>query len=135
MENLEYGEHVCKPIRKWVNSIAKILKTKPTVTDVEIIQRDILKIKRKRFNSDIVLYVVDAYVLGEGATLEIIENNPEINCILVCSNWNQYTESAKKLAKEYKVGLFTLSELMGAIYYNGRKFIEYEPPKKNDRKF
>ena len=64
MENLEYGEHVCKPIREWVNSIAKTLKTKPTVTDVEIIQRDILKIKRKRFNSDIVLYVVDAYVFG-----------------------------------------------------------------------
>lgn len=135
MDNLEYGEHVNKPIRDWVKTIARTLKTKPTVTDVEIIQTDILKIKRKGFNSDILLFVVDAYVLGEGATLEIIEDNPNINCILVCSNWNEYTESAKELAKEYKVGLFTLSELMGAIYYNGKRFIEYELPKRNDRKF
>lgn len=135
MESIEYGEGISKPIRSWVRTIATRLKDKPTVIDVEIIQMDILKIKRKSFYSDIVLYVVDAYSLGEGATLEIIENNPSVNCILVCSNWNQYTEDAKNIAMEYGVGLFKFNELMGAIYHRGNKFIEYELPDRDDAYF
>ena len=135
MKNLEYGEGIRRPISGWVKSIAERLKSIRTVRDVEIVHRDILKIKRKMLYSDIILYVVDAYSLGEGDVFEIIQDNPSINCILVCSNWNHYSEDAEKLAMEYGVGLFKLSELMGAMNYNGSRFLEYKPPKRDDEDF
>jgi len=129
---MEYGERIKKPLPQWVHQLARSLETKPTVSRVEYCDEEqILKVYKKKFHKDLVIYLVDAYVLGEGATLEIIRDNPNINTILVISKWNQYTSKAKQLAKEKGIALFTYNELMGAVYYNGKSYLDYMPPEKD----
>lgn len=128
---MEYGERIVKPLPQGIQQLVERLETKPTVKRVEYIEEQILKAHRKNFHNDLTIYVVDAYVLGEGATLEIIRDNPNINTILVLSNWNQYASKAKKLAKEYNIALFTYNELMGAVYYNGKSYLDYIPPERD----
>lgn len=132
MGELYYGERVREPWKRGTDNLINALKFKDTVIDVEVINNQILKVIRKGIYSDIILYIVDAYVLGEGATLEIISDDPQINAILVISNWNEYTYEAKELAKSKNIALFTFAELMGAIYYNGEKFINYKTPERNE---
>lgn len=128
---MEYGERIVKPLPQGIQQLVERLETKPTVKRVEYIEEQILKVYRENLHNDLIIYVVDAYVLGEGDTFEIIKDNPNINTILVLSLWNQYTSKAKKLAKEYNIALFTYSELMGAVYYNGMSYLDYIPPKRD----
>lgn len=128
---MEYGERIVKPLPQGIQQLVEILETKPTVKRVEYIKEQILIARRKNFHNDLTIYVVDAYVLGEGATHEIISNNSGINTILVLSRWNQYSSKAKKLAKEYNIALFTYNELMGAVYYNGKSYLDYIPPERD----
>ncbi|WP_160693134.1 hypothetical protein [Clostridium sp. C2-6-12] len=132
MGELYYGERVRKPWSRGTENLINALKFKDTVVEVKVIDEQILKIMRKDMYSDILLYIVDAYVLGEGATLKIISDNPQINAILVVSNWNEYTHEAKELARLKNIAVFTFKELMGAIYYNGEKFINYKTPEHNN---
>lgn len=133
MGELYYGERIVTPLSQGVSYLIDLLKMKDTVKEVKSVNQQTLKIIRKDMYSDIILYIVDAYVLGEGATFEILKNNPSINAILVLSNWNEYTPVAKELAQSKNVALFTFKELMGAIYYNGENFINYTSPQR-DRK-
>ncbi|PGS96098.1 hypothetical protein COC98_19070 [Bacillus anthracis] len=132
MGELYYGEGLKKPLSNGVDFLVKRLESKPTVTKVTRLEYDILEIERTGTYSNLIIYLIDAYVLGEGAALEIIENNPKINTILVISLWNQYTSKAKELAKDYGVAIFTFNELMGAVFYNGKSYINYLPYAKNE---
>lgn len=126
-----YGERILKPLNQGVQQLVSILETKPTVNRVEYLSDQILKVYRSGIHENLIIYAVDAYVLGEGATLEIIQKNPGINTILVMSLWNQYVGKAKLLAKEHNVALFTFNELMGAVYYSGKSYLDYKPPVKD----
>jgi hypothetical protein len=128
---MEYGERILKPLPQGIQQLVERLEKKPTVKRVEYIEEQILKVYRKNLHNNLIIYVVDAYVLGEGDTLEIIRDNPNINTILVLSMWNQYTSKAKKLAKENNIALFTYNELMGAVYYNGKSYVDYIPPERD----
>ncbi len=128
---MEYGERIKKPNPLRVNQLVEMLEAKPTVSRVEYYDEQTLKVYRTGLRKELIIYLVDAYSLGEGATLEIIRNNSNINTILVVSLWNQYASKAKQLAKEHGIALFTYNELMGAVFYNGRKYLDYIPPEKD----
>jgi hypothetical protein len=128
---MEYGERVVKPLPQAVRQLSERLIIKPTVENVEYIKNQILKVSRTAPHDDLIIYIVDAYVLGEGDTFEIIRDNPTINTILVLSQWNEYTHDADKLAKENGVAVFTYSELMGAVYYYGKRYLDYVSPERD----
>jgi|GEM_PF-6506889 len=128
---MNYGERVVKPLPQAVRQLSERLMMKSTVKNVEFINNQILKVSRTAPHDDLIIFIVDAYVLGEGDTFEIIKNNPTINTILALSLWNQYTYDAKTLAKENGVAVFTYSELMGAVYYYGKRYLDYVSPKKD----
>lgn len=128
---MEYGERIVKPLPQAVRQLSERLIIKPTVENVEYVNNQILKVSRKAPHDDLIIYIVDAYVLGEGDTFEIIRDNPTINTILVLSLWNEYTYNSKKMAKENGVAVFTYSELMGAVYYYGKRYLDYISPKKD----
>ncbi|WHX40607.1 hypothetical protein QNH36_23720 [Mesobacillus sp. AQ2] len=132
MGELYYGEGLKKPLANGVDFLVKRLESKPTVTKVTRLDYHILEVERTGTFSNLNIYLIDAYVLGEGAALEIIENNPKINTILVISLWNQYASKAKELAKDYGVAIFTFNELMGAVFYNGESYINYLPSAKDE---
>lgn len=127
-----YGERIMHPLSQALITLKERLESKQNVKSAEYIETNILEVKRRNFQSKLVLYIVDAYVLGEGATLEIIEKNPNINTIIVVSLWNEYTTKAKKLAREHNIALFTFNELMGAVFFSGSSYLDYYPRGKDE---
>ena len=45
------------------------------------------------------------------------------------SAWNSYTQEADLYCKSQGKGLFCFREFMGALNYDGKKFINYRPKK------
>ena len=61
---------------------------------------------------------------------EITSSHDGITCIVTMSMWNSYSSDAKEYAKERGIGLFRFGEFMGALYYEGNKFLDYIPPER-----
>jgi hypothetical protein len=74
------------------------------------------------------LLLLSEYTLGLATLLKAQGEFPDVNCIIVGSDWNAYTQDAKQHSLGNSFGLFTFSEFFGAIHYE--KFYEYA--KKDD---
>ena len=106
----------------------------PFCIDVKKCDTQVYKILR-RGKSDLVVFLTNIYIVGEADVYEIISNYPEIDTIVTISNWNSYSDSAKQVAKENRVALFRMDEFQGAIHYDGQRYIDYEPPKRDEYDF
>ncbi|MGC4019223.1 MAG: hypothetical protein QM793_08395 [Muricomes sp.] len=76
--------------------------------------------------------MTNIYIVSETDVEEILLSFPEIDCIVTVSAWNSYTGQAKILSISKGIGLFKFKEFLGALYYDDRKFINYEPPKRDE---
>lgn len=101
---------------------------------VEMCDQQIYKISR-RGKSDLIVFLTNIYIVGEADVYEIMLSHQEVNTIVTISNWNSYSNEAKKLAKENGIALFRMNEFQGAIYYDGQRYIDYEPPKRDENNF
>lgn len=111
----EYGLRIMKPYKSAIEFLADNLKNKAVVKDFLRISEQKYKIVLKK-GRDLIVYIVDAYVLGQGATMEIVEKNSDINAILVISSWDEYTPQAQEAANKRGVRIFTFNELMYYLY-------------------
>lgn len=112
------------------------IKNHYKVKNIEVLQREffyaLLEIERSGTLPNLQVYVADVYILTADDVAQIVSKYPGINSIVVISNWNQYTDKAKELAKEYNVGVFTFIEFMRALNYGGEKFLETGNPKETE---
>lgn len=98
------------------------------VENAEIAEQDfyhaIIHINRIETYPSLIAYIADVYILTASDVSEILDKYQEVNCIVVISNWNHYTEMAKYEARMNKVGVFTLSEFLEAMKFHGKRFLE-----------
>lgn len=81
--------------------------------------------------SDVRVWVCDVYTLGVADYMAIRMSDPNIDCVVTMSGYNQYTPQAKAQGLSDNVGVFKFGDLMGALHREGEDFVAYEPPKKN----
>ncbi|HEU5023910.1 MAG TPA: hypothetical protein VFV01_03215 [Spirillospora sp.] len=82
---------------------------------------------------DICVYLTNKYILGVADVMEILEIAPESTCIVSTMDYNQYTPEAKLYARERDVGLFKSKEFLGAVHYEGSRFLDYLSPEQRER--
>jgi hypothetical protein len=104
------------------------MKRHDKVESVEILRSQVYRIDRVDGMPPVIAYVGDIYTVGQADVIEISSEHEEVNCIVAVSNWNEYTEEAKRFALDRKIGLFTLTEFMGAL--NWTTFWKYSKKKK-----
>ena len=111
-------------------------KSNRNVKDVEVLIRDytfgLLQVERTGRLSTLKVYIADIYILTAEKVLAIISEHPDINCIVVTSIWNSYTDMAKELAQEQNIGVFTQKEFKVALNYYGKLFLETGNPTKTE---
>ncbi|OJW72065.1 MAG: hypothetical protein BGO68_00810 [Candidatus Amoebophilus sp. 36-38] len=100
------------------------------VTSSEEIAEVRYLIKREK-KSEIRVFLTNLYIVGIADVYEIIQEFPDVDCIVTMSAWNSYSEQAKMLCKDNKIGLFTYSEYYAALRYDSEEFYNYEPPKED----
>lgn len=103
------------------------VRTKPIVEHLIELMPQLYVIKRRHKN-DLIVHITNLYIVSEADVHEILAEESHINCIVTVSAWNGYSLQAKEMCKEMDIGLFTFREFMGAIYYDGREFLDYVHP-------
>ena len=115
-------------LREGISYFQRAVKSHDMVTEVYIddicYYKAIATIQRKYGIEDLKAYIADVYILTASDVAEVMERYPDIDCIVVISNWNQYTDLAKENAKMLGVGVFTLKQFLAALNYEGRKFLD-----------
>jgi len=91
-------------------------------TQIFVVERD------KR--DTLTIYLTNIYIVSEANVFDVQRRHPGVNCIVTISAWNRYTDEAKEVAKGQGIGLFRLSEFMGALYYDKQRFLDYVTPEK-----
>ena len=102
------------------------------VTSVKRPGRQVMLVERKD-KSDVKVFLTDIYILGLADVYEILAIAPDVNAILAISNWNHYTGEAKNYCRQKNIALFTFKELLGAIHYDGKEFLDYPDSNRNKR--
>lgn len=67
-------------------------------------------------SSIIFVFVSNYYALSVSDYYEITSEY-QIDCLITISNWNRVTQEAYELGISNGVGVFTMSEFMGALHY------------------
>jgi len=73
--------------------------------------------------------LTDIYTIGLAQLLDAIKRVPGVNCVVTAGDWNGYTVEAKDHALQNEIGLFTVSEFFGALWW--KNLHEYH--KKDDK--
>jgi hypothetical protein len=109
-----------------VSHVKHTLPTHSRVVSVENICEQELLIRRTGKLSPIRFVVATIYTLGQVDVRKILQYHPDTQAILNLGGYNQYSSAAKSLATNSGVGLFTYGELMGALNFEGRRFLSYQ---------
>lgn len=93
----------------------------------------LVTIRRKGLYSNIKAYIADVYILTMDDVSEILNTFPDINCIVVISSWDHYTDLAKQEARRNGVGVFTLTEFREALNFRGEEFLDTGSARKTEQ--
>ncbi|HUZ72227.1 MAG TPA: hypothetical protein VMU87_04520 [Stellaceae bacterium] len=126
----DHGYYEKRPRPESRKKLIEYLGTNPVVSGIEELDYQVLRIARDG-KSALTVFLTNNYIVSQADVLEMIAAQPDINAIITMSAWNQYTGDAKDECKRRKMGLFTFKEFLGAVYYEGQKFVEYVPPDPN----
>lgn len=111
-------------IRFALSSIKRQKNVVSASLETEEFYRAIVNIKRRGFYPNLKVYIADVYVLTASDVIEVIDNYPSVNCIVVISNWDHYTNLAKEEGLKNSLGIFTIDEFLEALNYRGKEFLD-----------
>ena len=116
-----------QPWQQHQDYLLKRLNGLPVVSSVKAFSRFRYVVSRPG-KTELLLYLTNKYILSVADVIEILDEAPETNCIASTMDYNQYSPEAKAHCMDLGVGLFRVVELLGAVYYDNEKFLEYVPP-------
>ncbi|WP_139327480.1 hypothetical protein [Microbacterium sp. RURRCA19A] len=125
----EHGYYEKRPRPEQMVFLVEKLSTNPVVEEVFQIDEHHIILNRGN-KTELRIYLSNKYILSVADVIEIMKASPQINCIVSTMNYNQYSPEAKAYCRERQVGLFKSVELLGAVYHDGEKFLDYMPPRR-----
>ncbi|HVE44893.1 MAG TPA: hypothetical protein VNC84_07165 [Gammaproteobacteria bacterium] len=93
----------------------KILSSHDKISRFSEIDPQQFNIERGQGLSSVMVYLSGFYIIGIADCMDIIEEYSDVNCIVTSSSWKSYTKDAKEYASSKRIGLFDISEFMGAL--------------------
>jgi len=127
----ELGKYAKVPRPESVALLLKYLMSNKTIADIEHPEEQIFIIHRNG-KSDLKTFLTNIYIVSLADVCEIMALVPDLQVIITLSAWNSYTNDAKEYCKKQQIGLFKFKEFLGAVYYDGKNFLDYISPE--DRK-
>jgi hypothetical protein len=128
----DQGHYEKRPRPESIAALAKYLRSNSVVTSTTQVDEHRFLVERSG-KPKLNLFLTNVYIVGRADVIEILASAPNTNAIVTMSAWNSYSHDAKSYAKAQDVGLFKFSEFIGAVYYVGRRFLDYEPPSDEER--
>jgi hypothetical protein len=117
-------------VDKHVDYARRSLRQHTQVWSVEMICEATMRLRRRGGLSDVIVAVEYEYEFSEEALVGALERHPDADVILNANPNGRPTSAALSHARHAKVPIFRLSELMGALNYDGEQFRSYQPPER-----
>jgi hypothetical protein len=73
----------------------------------------------------VTVFMTDVYEFTVSDYEQLRERFPEVNCIVMASEWNHFTTAAREEARAEGIATFHFKGLMGALNYTGDDFLDY----------
>jgi hypothetical protein len=127
---MAHTEFENRPWRQHRDFLVNGLTSSSVVSKVEALDNFHYVVQRPG-KSELRIYLTNKYILSVTDVMEILEESPDTNCIVSTMEYNQYSPEAKEYCLRQGVGLFRTAELFGAIYQDGRRFLDYVRPDRN----
>ena len=124
----EIGKYKKTPRPESIDLFLKYLSSISVVNNIQHLDNQVIIIQRND-KSNLKVFMTNIYIIGMADVFEILHLVPDIQAIVTMSAWNSYTQEAKDHCINQKIGLFKFKEFLGAVYFEGKKFIYYAPPK------
>lgn len=128
----DQGYYEKRPRPESIAALAKYLESHSVVEKSEQIDAHLFRVVRHA-KPELQLFLTNIYIVSEADVIEILAAAPDTNAIVTMSAWNSYSHDAKAYAKRKGVALFKFTEFLGAVYYVGKRFLDYEPPSEEER--
>ena len=127
MPDSGYYEKIPRP--ESIAHFEKVISDHKMVMMLDKVEEQVYFVLR-RGKPAIKVFLTNIYIVSTTDVFEITSSHDGITCIVTMSMWNSYSSDAKEYAKERGIGLFRFREFMGALYYEGNKFLDYIPPER-----
>jgi hypothetical protein len=122
------GERDPRPfIDKNLGYVMERLDQHSAVASLEMICEASMRLKRKGSLSDVLVAVEYEYEFSEEALVQAIKRHPDATVIINANPNGRATSAAMAHAENAEVTIFGVSELMGALNYDGKQFRSYKP--------
>ena len=109
------------------SSMEYVKRVVPQHSNVRVVrqidQEQLLAIRQDM--SEVRFVAADIYILGVADVRDLLTNFPDIDAIVKTNPNGEYSDEANEAASSAGVGLFTFREFMGALNFNGQRFLEY----------
>jgi hypothetical protein len=122
-----------KARKESIDFFQKAISGHNLVESLEQVDDQSYEINRSRDLSQIRVWLCNVYRVSAADVAEIHAEDPQINAIVTISNWNDVTIEGKEAGEELGIGVFVFNHLMGALNFDGERFVDYKPPER-DRK-
>lgn len=132
----EQGRYERVPRPESMNKLIQYLGTSKAVANVKRESGQVVNIERVK-HSPLRAFMTNVYIVSLANVHEILNEAGELDAIVTMSAWNGYTSEAKDFCIEQNIGLFKFKEFLGAIYYDGNRYLNYISPdeREQDRRF
>lgn len=89
----------------------------------------------RRHGFDVHAFMTPVYILGLADLTRLRMEHPDVNCVLLSSQWNRSTLNAKDAGIDEGVAIFMLGrDIMGALnFHDEEAFLRYGYPSEDDK--
>ena len=123
----EQGRYEKLPRPESIETFIRYLNSNMTVSNIERKGTQVIHVERVN-HPPLLVFMTNIYIVGLADVHEILSETSEVGAIVTMSGWNGYTSEAKLFCKEQGIGLFKFNEFLGAVYYDGKEYLEYISP-------
>ncbi len=123
----EYGKYEKVPRPESIETFIRYLSSNQVVISIKRKGAQLIEIIREG-KSNLKVFMTNIYIVGLADVYEILSEVGNVDAIVTLSAWNSYTQEAKEECRKKDIGLFNFKEFLGAVYYDGQKFVYYIHP-------
>ncbi len=129
----EQGRYEKVPRPESIKKLVEYLQSSNAVESVVRESNQLLVVERVK-HPPLRVFMTNVYIVGLADVHEILAQAGEVGAIVTMSEWNGYTAEAKAFCKEQRIGLFKFKEFLGAVYYDGDRYLNYIPPDEREHR-
>ena len=129
----EQGRYEKVPRPESIKKFVEYLQSSNAVEAVVCESNQLLSVERVK-HPPLRVFMTNAYIVTLVDVHEILAQAGKVDAIVAMSEWNSYMAEAKTFCKERRIGLFKFKEFLGAVYYDGDRYLDYVPPDEREHR-